>query len=97
MAGNYAVWAWMRKDFVLALCDQALSLLLLIALSIPIRRRAPVPFIAFGLLALILGGLIQHFRPGLHEQFNHNDIYHVFGALTPWCFYCAGRLLKDHE
>lgn len=93
----YAVWAWLRKDFALALCDQALSLLLLIGLLIPSRRRPPTPFIAFGLLALILGGLIQHLRLGLHEHFNHNDIYHVFGALTLWCFYRAGRLMKDHE
>ena len=94
----YAVWIWQQNDFFPALCDQALGLSLLVVLLLLGRKylRSVIPNIALGLMAIVLGGLIQQFRFGLHEHFNHNDIYHLFGGLALWCFFRAGRHLYDH-
>lgn len=93
----YVSWIWPRKDFLPALCDQALALILLAALSLAGWRtqRPAVQLVLTGLTAFFAAALIQHFRLGVHQHFNHNDIYHLFGGLALWFFYRAGRLLRD--
>lgn len=93
----YIAWVWQRQDFFPALCDQAVGLFLLAGLAILGRHRlrsAILP-IALGLCAIVVGGLIQNFRLGISQHFNHNDIYHLFGGLGLWCFYRAGPKLYD--
>lgn len=93
----YAVIVSTRKDFLPALCDQGVALLLLVTLLILGRRLLGriTLLVGVGLVALVLGGVIQHLQIGLGEHFNHNDIYHVLGGLTLWCFYRAGCRFRD--
>ena len=100
MAGKlvaYTFWIWGRDDFFPALCDQMLSLILLAGLMIVGRRRlrSVIPSLAVGLASLVVGGVIQYLNIGLPPYLNHNDIYHIFGALSIWCLYSAGRVMRD--
>lgn len=93
----YALFAVMVKCFLPALCDQGVSLLLVAALLFYGRKEIPVVAreIAIALVLTVIGGVIQYFHLGLHRNFNHNDIYHIFSAFAFWFFYRGGRLLTD--
>lgn len=93
----YTAWIWNRSDFLPALYDQALSLLILIGFMVAGRRRVPelIPSLAVGLAALVTGGVIQYLHVGLSPYFDYNAVYHVFGAFSTWCFFRAGRAMRD--
>lgn len=93
----YAAWCLRQPEFLPALVDQIFSAGLLIALlavgrNLPGRVRG---LIAGGLVAILVGGLVQFLHLAPHPHFNHNDVYHVFAFISLICFYLAGRRLTD--
>lgn len=95
----YGIWCAGQPEFLPALCDQILSVILLIALLLSGGRRMGQSAwpIAGGLAAILVGGLIQFYRLAPHPHFNHNDLYHVFALVSLGCFYFGGRQLADRS
>lgn len=94
----YLIWTCLRQDFLPALCDQTMGMVLITGLLCIGHRHVPqvTPAICIGLGTAVTGAAIQRAEWGLHEHFNHNDIYHVLGAITIWCFYLAGKKFEDY-
>jgi hypothetical protein len=61
------------------------------------RRRRGHQWLKRGLLVSIIGLLLLQRRWGLHEHFNHNDIYHLIQMVGIYFFYRGAVLLHDLE
>lgn len=59
------------------------------------RRRRGHGWLKRGLLLTIIGLLIQRGGWGLHEHFNHNDIYHLMQMVGIYFFYRGVLELHD--
>jgi hypothetical protein len=91
------VWVGLRGDFFPALCDQALGMVLIGWLTVVGRDQLAASWrlLALGLAAAVVGASIQLTGISLGPVFNHNVIYHLFGAVTLICFARAGRAFVD--
>ena len=81
------------RDFRYVIYDFVATLVALTALALLGRARQPAPVAAtlLGVAVSLAGALLQNARIGLHEQFNHNDLFHVVEIAGMFCFYRAGR------
>lgn len=91
--GVYAILLASHRDFRYVIYDFVATLVALAALALLGRARQPAPVAAtlLGVAVSFAGALLQNARIGLHEQFNHNDLFHVVEIAGMFCFYRAGR------
>jgi hypothetical protein len=61
----------------------------------PKRRAAGHGWLKRGILVTVIGLLIQRRGWGLHEHFNHNDIYHLVQMVGIYFFYLGAIHLHD--
>jgi len=52
-------------------------------------------YISIGIIISFIGAGVQASRLGLHQHFNHNDIYHVIQMIGMGFFYHGATLLTD--
>lgn len=92
----YAALLTRFRDFRYVVYDYALTLGLLLALSLarPLRSGAG-RWIRAGVVVCFVGALVQRSGLALHPHFNHNDLFHVVQMLGAWLFYRGGHLLRD--
>jgi len=85
-----------RDDFRYVLYDYAITLAALVALVIVLaRRRAPGGgWVALGIVASMVGALVQLERIGLGHGFNHNDLFHVIQSVGILLYARGGRELE---
>lgn len=74
----------------------AATIVLLLALALLLARhdRAPLAWLALGLLLAAAGLGVQAFRVSPHPYFNHNDLCHVLLTAALWPIYRAGLCLQ---
>ncbi len=80
-------------DFRYVLYDYAITLLGLLAFAIAlgVRHRPGGGWVAAGVLASLIGALVQLQRIGMGRAFNHNDVFHVLQALGLVLYARGGR------
>ena len=85
-----------RDDFRYVLYDYAITLAGLVALVMVLaRRRAPGGgWVALGVVASMVGALVQLERIGLGHGFNHNDLFHVIQSVGILLYARGGRELE---
>jgi len=95
--GVYAMLLTSQREFRYVVYDFIGTLVALGALALLGRasRPAPVPVMLVGIATSFAGALVQNSGVGLHQHFNHNDLFHVIQIGGLYCFYRAGRLFGD--
>lgn len=94
----YAVWMATHTDFRYVIYDYASSLLCVLVLqgwAGYMQRQKSSAWIVGGVLVSFAAAGIQQSRLTLHENFNHNDLYHLIQMGAFYLLYRGGRLLKD--
>jgi len=67
-------------------------------LAAGIDRRSPTAkLLLMGLAISIAGLILLGSGVGLHQHFNHNDLYHCVQMVAFYFFYRGARLLKDRS
>lgn len=93
----YAFWMAGHDDYKYVIYDYAPAMVVILVLQI-IGFRIDSPsagWITSGLLLSFAAAGVQQSGFSLHENFNHNDIYHVIQMVAMYLLYRGGLLLKD--
>lgn len=96
----YAVWMVNHDDFEYVINDYAPTMLFVLLLEcwgLITRRATSAPWIIAGIVISFVGAAIQQNEIGLHQHFNHNDLYHVIQMAGLYLLYRGGLLLRDKE
>ncbi len=95
----YAIWMARNTDFRFVVLDYGVALLLVgvLAAIALIREEQPanMRWLLLAIVVTTIASVIQQSGFSLHRNFNHNDLYHVIGAIGIWCFYRGVRGLLD--
>lgn len=86
----FATAAVRHPEFVVAIIDYGLTMLMWTVAAIALRRPWRNWLLA-GVGLSVGAALVQQLRWGLTARFNHNDLYHVIQAFALIAFYRAGR------
>jgi len=94
-------WGWMsgHDDFRYVIYDYAPSMLVVLGLSLYLWRRRHEEsgaWLSAGVVISFAGAGVQASGWGLHEHFNHNDIYHVIQMVGLAALYGGARRLRDY-
>lgn len=94
----YWIWTAAHDAFIFVIIDYGSALLLVFALAGYAwwRRRSgnEIDFI-LGVAISILAAVVQASGFSLHENFNHNDLYHVIQMVALYFFFRGARPLTD--
>lgn len=97
----YALRARAAEDFRLAIVGYTVALALVGGVAaVSLLRNRQVRTMRSWLLAIGItaaASLVQQGRVSIHPNFNHNDLYHVLGALAVLVFYFGARLVEDAD
>ncbi len=94
----YAVWMITHNDFIYVIFDYAPALLGVLILQVYgafCRGDRSAGWLIAGILVSFVAAGIQASGLALHENFNHNDLYHVIQMGAFYLLYRGGRLLRD--
>jgi hypothetical protein len=94
----YAAWMLAHDAYGYVVLDTAIAmatLLLLHGWSAVSRRDIASYWALAGIAVSALAAAVQYYHVTLHEQFNHNDLYHVIQIAAMALFFNGGRLLQD--
>jgi len=89
----YASWMITHDAFIWVIIDYGVTLLL-IGVAQLARRGPSTPWVVISIVVSVAGALVQQSRFALHEQFNHNDLYHVIQLVALWLLYRGGMLMN---
>jgi hypothetical protein len=83
-------------DFTMILIGASAAFMIAAAIVSSVSRGdlESVKWIRRGLIVSAIGFAIQKIGWGLHEHFNHNDIYHVIQIAGFWCLFEGVRRLE---
>jgi len=96
----YAAWMTTHNDFRYVIYDYApamVGVLLLQVWAVYRRSNASAFWIVAGVLVSFVAAGVQQSGFNLHENFNHNDLYHVIQLVALYLFYRGGLLLQDQR
>ena len=92
----YMVVVNLYDAYYIVIADYAPNLLAVLLLSIIRLKSATFArWSATGILVAFIAAAVQVSGVSLHEQFNHNDLYHLIQAISFWLLYRAGLQLRD--
>lgn len=94
----YTGWMTTHDDFRYAVFDYAPAMfaVLILQFHAAYRLREEGPrWILAGVVVSFAAAGIQQSGLKLHQNFNHNDLYHVIQMVAVYLFYKGGRLLTD--
>jgi len=94
----YAAWMTGHDEFRYVVYDYApsmLAILLIHAVPGSLKNDPGARFILAGLLVSFVAAGVQLSRIGLHERFDHNDLYHVIQIGACYLLYRGARCLRD--
>lgn len=94
----YALWMATHDDFRYVIYDYAFTNFGISALQFHAgmtRRAKSAPWLIGGVLISFLAAAVQFNEIALHQQFNHNDLYHVIQMGGMYLFYRGALVLKD--
>ncbi|NIR48750.1 hypothetical protein GWN42_16695 [candidate division KSB1 bacterium] len=94
----YAGWMLTHDDFSYVIYDYVPSMVGVILLQFYAyvkRRNRSAVWLISGVLVSFASAGIQMSGFGLHEHFNHNDLYHVVQMGAMYLLYRGIRLLRD--
>ena len=96
----YLAWMSVHDDFRFVVYDYVPSMLaLVLLLALPGRhaRQAGAGWVAAGVAVSFAAAAVQRSGFSLHQQFNHNDLYHVIQMAGLYLLYRGGMLLRDRR
>jgi hypothetical protein len=99
--GKLAVFAWWmlaHDDFLFVILDSGIALVLVAALhgwGAAVGRDPASGWMLGGVVVSLRGAGVQASGFELHEDFNHNDLYHVVQTIAIALFYTGARQLRD--
>ena len=94
----YLVIVNLYDAYYIVIADYAPNLLAVLLLSIVRLKSATFArWSTTGILVAFIAAAVQVDGVSLHEQFNHNDLYHLIQAVSFWLLYRAGLQLRDRD
>lgn len=86
---TYAFWMLVHDDFRYVVYQYGLSMLLVLVLFMMTWSRHPevARLVSAAIAVAVAAAVIQQSRIGLHEHFDHNDVYHVVQMLVMYLLY----------
>lgn len=94
----YALWMATHDDFRYAIYDYAFTNLSIVVLQLHAgisRRAVSAPWLIGGVLVSFLAAGVQFNEIAPHQNFNHNDLYHVIQMAGMYLFYRGALVLVD--
>ncbi len=94
----YAMWMTTHDDFRYVVFDYApamLAVLVLLFHAAYSRREEGPRYIIAGIVVSFAAAGIQQSGLRIHQNFNHNDLYHIIQMIAVYLFYKGGRVLTD--
>ena len=94
----YAVWMFLRDEFLFVIADYGSTLLIVFVLTAIGQMRGVRFFrayIAAGILVSLIAAALQQSGISIHSNFNHNDLMHVVQMGGVWLLYRGGSRLRD--
>jgi hypothetical protein len=94
----FALWMATHDDFRYAIYDYAFTNLSIVVLQLHAgisRRAVSAPWLIGGVLVSFLAAGVQFNEIALHQNFNHNDLYHVIQMAGMYLFYRGALVLRD--
>jgi hypothetical protein len=89
----YASWMITHDAFIWVIIDYGVTLLL-IGVAQLARRGPSTLWMISSIVVSVAGALVQQSGIALHENFNHNDLYHVIQLLALWLLFRGGMLMN---
>lgn len=89
----FAILAAGRDEYAFVLLDYGsaqVAILVLAAFAWHRERASCAPWLAAGVGVSAVGAAVQHYGLAPHEQFNHNDLYHVIQMLGLYFLFRGG-------
>ena len=94
----YVVWMARHDDFRFVVYDYLsamVGVLIFQASAAYSRREESAKWIIAGVLVSLIAARAQQSGFTIHENFNHNDVYHIIQMIAVYLFFKGGCLLKD--
>ncbi len=95
----YAAWMVNHNEFVYVIYHYVLAMLSIAGIQAWAYyklRAASAPWIVAGVIATLLGAVVQQSGLRLHPHFNHNDLYHVIQIAGLYLLNRGIRVLEDN-
>ena len=96
----YAAWMMGHDDYIFVVADTAAAMAALVILhawSYAVRRDPASAWMLAAVAVSALAAAVQASGLALHQDFNHNDLYHVIQIAAMTLFYTGAKLLRDHS
>ena len=91
----YEAWMLGHDAFIFVVADTASAMLAVAALHLLRLDNPATRWILGGVAVSLIAAGIQAGRLGLHEHFNHNDLYHVVQIVAMFLYYAGARRMTD--
>ncbi len=94
----YAVWMLRRDDFGYVILEYVPAMIFVLATAAWLWSRRGWPggsWVAGGIVISFVAAGVQASGLGLHQHFNHNDLYHVIQMVGVCLLYRGGEHLED--
>lgn len=92
-----AVWIGGHPEFKYVVYDYALSMVVVLLVSLwgyAALGEAGYAWIAAGIVIAFVGAWVQRSGLSIHEQFNHNDLYHVIQLASFYALYRGASVVS---
>jgi hypothetical protein len=89
----YASWMITHDAFIWVIIDYGVTLLL-IGVAQLARRGPSTQWVISSVVVSVAGALVQQSGFALHENFNHNDLYHLIQLVALWLLFRGGMLMN---
>jgi len=94
----FALWMATHDDFRVVIYNYTLTNLAILALQCyagVTYRAVSAPWLVGGVLVSFVAAAVQVSGAAIHQQFNHNDLYHVIQMGGMYLFYRGALVLVD--
>lgn len=91
----FLAWLAVAGSFRGVVWDSVVTMTAVLGLLLWRRASAGAGPAILGILVAMAAAALQQARVGLHEQFNHNDLYHVVQGVSLWLLARGGRQISD--
>ena len=93
----YSLWMIEHDDFKYVIINYATALILVLIFQLFQLSKTSAKWILSGIALSFIGAGVQQSGLDLHQNFNHNDLYHVIQIIALCFLYVGSKQLQDFD